>query len=138
MIAWLLDWLIDWLRLSAVWYGVGYDIQSLNMAVCLEILIFLGNLCLTKLFFFYSSQKPHSNHVFPRFNHSSIVTYVINNRWHHILSRWSNLVDCSTTSKCSNDEKSILGFSSSLKLIFPSTFYNYWHIKKLFSSKKLN
>ena len=32
------------MRLSAVWYDVGYDtdIQSLNMAVCFEILIFLG------------------------------------------------------------------------------------------------
>ena len=28
--------------LSAVWYDVGYDIQSLNKAVCFEILIFFG------------------------------------------------------------------------------------------------
>ena len=53
----------------------------------------LPNLGRSVFFFFYSSQKPHSNHIFPRFNHSSIVTYVINNRWHHILSRQSNLVD---------------------------------------------
>ena len=73
---------------------------------------------------------------FPRFNHSSIVTYVINNRWHHIFSRRSNFVDslqnikfselharltaqkfsysCSTIPKRLNDEKSVLGFSSPL------------------------
>ena len=90
-------------------------------------------------FFFYSSQKPHSNHVFPCFNHSSIVTYVINNRWHHILSRRLNLVDllqninfflncsanslkktsysCSTMPNCSNDKKSILGFSFPLNFV---------------------
>ena len=28
------------MKLSAVWYDVGYDIQSLNMAVCFEVLIF--------------------------------------------------------------------------------------------------
>ena len=39
------------MRLSAVWYDVGYDIQSLNMAVSFEILIFLGDLCLVKFFF---------------------------------------------------------------------------------------
>ena len=55
--------------------------------------IYLGNLCLAKFFFFYSSQKPHSNHFFPRFNHCCIITYIINNRCHHILSRRSNLVD---------------------------------------------
>ena len=121
------------MRLSAVWYDVDYDIQSINMAVC-----FLGDLYLAKLFFFYSSQKPHSNHVFPRFNHSSIVTYVINNHTHLILSRRSNLADslqniiffkcsanslkktsysCSTVPKRSNDEKSVLGFNSPLKTL---------------------
>ena len=90
--------------------------------------IFWANYVLRSLFFFYSSQKPHGNHVFPRFNHSSIVTYVTNSRLNHILSRRSNLVNslqainfflnCSANSlkkhhiKCSNDEKSILGFSS--------------------------
>mgnify|MGYP001795084776 CR=1 FL=1 len=85
------------------------------------------------------SQKPQSNlHVFPLFNHSSFVTYLINNRWLLILSRLSNLFNllqnlkifwtarltaqktsysCSTMPKCSNDKKSILGFSSPLILI---------------------
>mgnify|MGYP001793909916 CR=1 FL=1 len=40
------------------------DIQSLNIAVCFEILIFLSDLFL-EVFFSFSSQKPHSNHVFP-------------------------------------------------------------------------
>ena len=39
------------LRLSEVWYDVGYDIQSFNLTVCFEILIFLGDVCLAKLFF---------------------------------------------------------------------------------------
>ena len=129
------------MRLSAVWYDVGYNIQSLNMA--------LGDLCLVKLFFFYSSQKPHSNHVFPRFNHSSIVTYVINNRWHHILSRRSilsiryiflnfstnslkkTLYSCSTITKCSNDEKSILGFSSPLILVIHLLWKHFREEKKM-------
>ena len=88
--------LIPWslMRLSAVWYGVGYDIQSLNIQGASKFWYFLGDLCLAKLFFVYVAAKVHSNpHAFPRFNHSSIVTYVINNRWHHILSRRSNLVD---------------------------------------------
>ena len=71
-----------WSYQRYIWCDVGYDIHSLNITVCSEILIFLGDLYLVKLFFFYSSQRPHSNHVFsPRFNHSSIVTYVISNRW---------------------------------------------------------
>ena len=104
------------------------------MAVCL-------------MFFFYSSQKPHSNRVFPRFNHSSIVNYVINNRWHLILSRRSNLVDllqnikffstarltawkktsysCSTKTKCLNDEKLTLGFSYPLKWLWSRGIW--WH-----------
>ena len=125
------------MRLSAIWYDVGYDLQSLNMAVC--------DLCLAKLFFFYSKEKPHSDHVFPRFNHSSIVNYVVNNRWHHILSRRSNRVDslqninffciarltakktlysCSAIPKCSKDEKSILGFSSPLNVNYIELLYN--------------
>ena len=82
------------MRLSAVWYDVGYDIQRLNMAMCFEILIFFGRSMFCEVvFFFYSSKKPHSNHVYPRFNNCSIVTYVINNRWYLILSRRSDLVD---------------------------------------------
>ena len=39
----LIPWPLIIMRLSAVWYDVlGYDIQSLNMAVCFEILIFFG------------------------------------------------------------------------------------------------
>ena len=36
--------LIPWsqMSLSAVWYDVGYDIQSINMAIRFEILIFFG------------------------------------------------------------------------------------------------
>mgnify|MGYP001799747598 CR=1 FL=1 len=52
------------LGLSAVWYDVGYDIQSVNIAVCFEILIFFGR-SMSCDFFLYRSQKPHSNHVFP-------------------------------------------------------------------------
>ena len=57
--------LIPWsqIRLSAVWYDVVYDIQSLNMAVCFEILIFLGDLCLVKFFSFIAT-KSHTDHVF--------------------------------------------------------------------------
>ena len=46
--------LIPWslLRLSAVWYDVGYDIQSLYMALCFEILIIFGDLGLAKFVFF--------------------------------------------------------------------------------------
>ena len=39
------------LRLLAVWYDVGYDIRSLNMAVPFDILIFIGSLCLATFFF---------------------------------------------------------------------------------------
>ena len=39
---------------------------------------FVGDLCLVQFFFLLYQQ--HSNHVFPRFNHSSIVNYVIKNR----------------------------------------------------------
>ena len=44
--------MIPWslMRLSAVWYDVGYDIQSLNMAVCFEILMFFGDLSLAVFF----------------------------------------------------------------------------------------
>ena len=45
------------MRLSAVWYDVGFDIKSLKMAVCFEILIFLGNLCLAKLFSFIAAKS---------------------------------------------------------------------------------
>ena len=116
-------------------YDVGYDIQSLNMAVCFEILLFWTIYVLRSFFFFYSSQKPHSNHVFPLFNHSS---YVINNRWHHILEpptkswrfvfwtarlrAWKNR--WSTMPKCSNVKKSILEFSSPLILQASSQTYS--------------
>ena len=58
--------LVPWslMRLSAVWYDVGYDIQSFNMAVCFEILIFFGRSTSYEVVFLYSSQKLHNNHVF--------------------------------------------------------------------------
>ena len=54
------------------------------MTVCFEILISFGRSIYVLRCIFNSSQNPHSNHVFRRFNLSVIVTYVINNRWHHI------------------------------------------------------
>ena len=36
---------------------VGYDTESLNMAVCFDSLIFLGYLCLAKLFSFIAAKS---------------------------------------------------------------------------------
>ena len=47
-----------------------------NMAMCFEILIFFGR----SMSFIAAKSRTCNNHVFSRFNHSSIVTYVINNR----------------------------------------------------------
>ena len=90
----LILWLL--LRLSAVWYRrrlcysepkYGSVLQNLNI-----FNIFFGR-CLVKFVLFCSHQKPHSNRVFPLFNHSIIVTYVTKNFWHHIMSCGSNFVD---------------------------------------------
>ena len=43
--------------LSAVWYDVGYDILSLNMVVCFEILIVFGQSMPYKVFFSFIAAK---------------------------------------------------------------------------------
>ena len=60
------------MRLPAVWYDVGYDIQNLNMAVHVlqNLDIFWAMYALRSCFLYDSGRKPHSNHVFFRFNHS--------------------------------------------------------------------
>ena len=134
-----------------VWRRWRY-IQSLNVAVRFEILKFFGQ---SVFFIIYNSQKPHSNHVFPLFNHSSIIAYVITTAdctyWAtdqifsicYKSSSFSQLLrkqlkkssySCCTLPKCSNDKKSILGFSSPLKChiqslnksSFTSNLINSW------------
>ena len=56
-----------------------------------------GRAMTCEVLFFYNNQKPYSNYVFPLFNHSSIVTSVIYNRWHHESSRRSNVVNLIVT-----------------------------------------
>ena len=83
------------LRLSAVfkwWYDVGYDIQNL-LCMLRNLDIFWQSVSCEVCMSFIVVKRCTKNRVFPLFNFTSIVTYVINTRWHLILSRWSNLVD---------------------------------------------
>ena len=45
-----------------------------------------------RFFSFIAAKKLHSNNVFASFNYSSILTCIINNPWHLILSCQSNLI----------------------------------------------
>ena len=76
-------------------YDIGYDIQSLNMAVCFEILIlyFLSNLYIIAKFFIvlFIAAKSCIVNMFFLFLITSIN--YINNHWLYILSHRSNLVD---------------------------------------------